>query len=306
MNNYNILDCTFRDGGFQYNWNFKHEMVSQTLKSLDSNNVSIIELGYKTRVFNKHHGNFKYCHDDFIKSLIDFDINSSLAFMIDVKDFIETDSLATDDLKKVISKSEDSPFSICRIATDYNNMGYLPRIVDFLKNMGYIPIINLMKVSTLTDSHLDEYVKLVGSMVDIIYIADSLGELTPIRVQEIFNKFNIQGLHSHDNLGMAFANSVTAIQSGATYIDGTITGIGRGVGNTKTEQLVIYKNKNISESLLNTVDYFNKMNNDSKWGFNPTYMLSTIYGISPTNSQKLNEYRGQLSNSDFLKMIKNG
>ena len=40
--------------------------------------------------------------------------------------------------------------------------------------------------------------------------------------------------HCHDDLGMAVANSIAAIEAGATQIEGTINGIGERAGNTAT------------------------------------------------------------------------
>ena len=46
------------------------------------------------------------------------------------------------------------------------------------------------------------------------------------------------GFHGHNNLGMAVANSVAAVQAGATILDGTARGFGAGSGNTQLEVLV--------------------------------------------------------------------
>src|SRR5699024_5984863 len=45
------------------------------------------------------------------------------------------------------------------------------------------------------------------------------------------------GFHGHDNLGMANANSVAALEAGAVLADGTLGGIGRGAGNAEIESL---------------------------------------------------------------------
>ncbi|MBP5158461.1 MAG: 4-hydroxy-2-oxovalerate aldolase, partial [Treponema sp.] len=46
------------------------------------------------------------------------------------------------------------------------------------------------------------------------------------------------GFHAHNNLGLAVANSYTAIQNGATIIDGTVRGFGAGAGNCQLEAIV--------------------------------------------------------------------
>ena len=46
------------------------------------------------------------------------------------------------------------------------------------------------------------------------------------------------GIHAHDNCGYALANTLEAFNNGATYLDSTIMGMGRGAGNTSTESLI--------------------------------------------------------------------
>ena len=46
--NFKILDCTLRDGGYYTNWNFSKKLVRELVYSLDTCNVNIIEMGYKS------------------------------------------------------------------------------------------------------------------------------------------------------------------------------------------------------------------------------------------------------------------
>ena len=46
-------------------------------------------------------------------------------------------------------------------------------------------------------------------------------------------------MHAHDNTNNAIANTQAAFKEGATWLDSTVTGMGRGAGNAKTEYLII-------------------------------------------------------------------
>ena len=68
---------------------------------------------------------------------------------------------------------------------------------------------------------------------------DSAGTMVPKKV----NVGVPLGFHSHNNLQLAIGNSITAIESGAEEIDGSIGGLGRSAGNAPTEILAILLEK---------------------------------------------------------------
>ena len=53
------------------------------------------------------------------------------------------------------------------------------------------------------------------------------------------DKINL-GFHGHNNLEMAMANTLEAINNGCVIVDGTITGMGRGAGNLRMELFLTY------------------------------------------------------------------
>lgn len=78
-----------------------------------------------------------------------------------------------------------------------------------------------------------------------IYITDSAGYLLPedvrARVAALRAALNPEteiGFHGHHNLSMGVANSIAAIEAGATRIDAACAGLGAGAGNTPMEVLV--------------------------------------------------------------------
>lgn len=90
--------------------------------------------------------------------------------------------------------------------------------------------------------------KVIQAGATIINIPDTVGYTTPQEYGEIFqylrnhvpsiDKVSLSA-HCHDDLGMAIANSLSAIENGATQIEGTINGIGERAGNAALEELAV-------------------------------------------------------------------
>jgi len=292
---FNILDCTLRDGGYYTDWQFEPKLVKKLVKSLDSNGVNIIELGYKSPVKG---GPYRKCNDGFINSIIDFEVKADLAFMIDVKDYVKDDKVNFDLLNDIINNSDNSPFSICRIAAKYSEIKYLPELSNYIYKKGYDIICNLMGVSLLNYSEIREFIDILeGTRVGGTYVADSYGALYPNDVRKIFEQGGIDGIHTHDNLGLAFANCISALDNKAHWVDGTLLGMGRGVGNVRTEQLLTYR-QDITSDLLDCIDDFSKLKEKYKWGHNTLYMLAGKNHTHPLYVQDLNQ--SNLSNLDLL------
>lgn len=78
-----------------------------------------------------------------------------------------------------------------------------------------------------------------------VRLADSLGQLTPLGMVKLISRFRDAltvdiAVHCHDDFGMATANSITALQSGADYVDVSILGVGERSGIAATEELAAY------------------------------------------------------------------
>lgn len=80
--------------------------------------------------------------------------------------------------------------------------------------------------------------------VDRLIVCDTVGILTPERSTELFSKLTEQikapiGVHCHNDFGMAVANSVAALGSGAQEVHATINGLGERAGNASLEEIVV-------------------------------------------------------------------
>ena len=94
---------------------------------------------------------------------------------------------------------------------------------------------------------IDIALEMLGkSNVDGIYIVDSYGSLYPEQIQRLTQKYVAVGekygkkigIHAHDNMKMAYANTVEAMRHGASMLDGTVSSMGRGAGNCAMELLL--------------------------------------------------------------------
>ena len=79
-----------------------------------------------------------------------------------------------------------------------------------------------------------------GYGAEAVIIMDSAGSMLPpeaaARTRALAEDLSIKvGFHAHNNLGMAIANSIAAVEAGATIIDGTTRGLGAGAGNCQLE-----------------------------------------------------------------------
>lgn len=101
-------------------------------------------------------------------------------------------------------------------------------------------------------SDLDFLVRMIEKVIEagatVINLPDTVGYTTPEEYGRMFryvreNVLNIDKVslsaHCHDDLGMAIANSLAAIENGATQVEGTINGIGERAGNAALEELAV-------------------------------------------------------------------
>ena len=162
-----------------------------------------------------------------------------------------------------------------------------------------------MQIPELTIQEIKKTVlQIKNSKADILYFADSLGSLDSKQTSKIIKQIKLNwkgstGIHTHDNMGKALENSLEAINNSVDWIDCTVTGMGRGPGNTKTEYLILQlkrrndENKNLVPLLNLIKKYFEPLQEKYKWGSNPFYYFAGLHSIHPSFVQEM------LSNDSF-------
>ena len=147
-------------------------------------------------------------------------------------------------IKHDLTKALELGVDVFRIASHCTEADITDRHIAHVRKAGKEAYGVLMMSHMATPAILLEEAKKMESYgAEAVIIMDSAGAYFPDdvteRISTLVGGLSIPvGFHGHNNLGMAVINSVTAVNAGATIIDGTIRGFGAGAGNTQLEVLV--------------------------------------------------------------------
>ena len=277
-----VVDCTIRDGGLVNNFYFDDEFVRNLYTANVAAGVEYMEFGYKAskEIFDvKEFGKWKFCDEQDIRDIVgDNNTDLKISVMADV---------GRTDYKKDIIPKTDSVIDMIRIATYINTIPAAIEMIHYCAEMGYETTINIMAVSTAAESALDLALDLLAqSEVGTIYLVDSYGSLYPEQIRRLADKYlkvaekygKKVGIHAHNNQQLAFANTIEACTVGVSYLDATMSGMGRGAGNCNMELLLGFL-RNPKYSLNPVLKFLqNQMLPLKKtglvWGCDVQYMLT--------------------------------
>jgi len=272
-----ILDCTLRDGGYYTNWDFSDQITKIFFESFNNLPVEYLEIGYRSPIMKEYYGKYYYCPSivlERVKSLS----NKKLVIILNEKD------IKVDRVEELL-KPCLGVITLVRLAIDPQNLSRALLIAEKVKSMGFEVGFNVMYMSKWKNQpEFLKEIKQVNGLVEYFYMVDSYGGVFPSDVKEIFNLVREQtnvpvGFHGHNNMEMALINTLTAIECGAVIIDSTITGMGRGAGNLKTELLLTTLNSKYGmevdfNALSEVTAAFTQLQKDYEWGTNLPYMVS--------------------------------
>lgn len=308
-----LLDCSLRDGGYYNNWDFPEPVINRYLKAISEAGVDVVELGLRSLENRGFKGACAFTTDDFINGL-KIPANLKVGVMINASELLDKDSQEYALKKLFPNDASNSPVNLVRIACHIYEVAEVLPVVPWLKQCGFTVGLNLMQIADRTDTEIKDLAALISQYpVDVLYFADSMGSMTPKQTERAIGSIRTGwegaiGIHTHDNLGLALSNTLSALHLGVTWVDSTVTGMGRGPGNARTEELAIemaeIRNEQINLIPLMELldDYFKPLQSKFKWGTNPYYYLSGKYGIHPSYVQQM-QGDSRFTDVDILAVI---
>lgn len=293
-----FLDCTFRDGGYYNAWDFPPELIHQYLDAMQAAGVDVVELGFRTLKNQGFQGPCAFTTDEIIRSLT-IPAGLTIGVMVNGNELVG-EVPQQEALERLFpNAAADSPVDLVRIACHVHEFEKALPAVTWLKERGYQVGFNLMQVADRTEEEVKALARQAKAYpMDALYFADSMGSMNPDQAAQIIQWFRSEwegpmGIHTHDNLGLALSNTLRALDEGVTWVDSTVTGMGRGPGNARTEELAIEiaerrgKSVNMVPLMVLLREHFTPMQAHYGWGTNPYYYLAGKYGIHPTYIQEM-------------------
>jgi 4-hydroxy 2-oxovalerate aldolase/long-chain acyl-CoA synthetase len=236
-----ILDTTIRDGSYAVDFKFSCTDVADIISKLEKLGFEYIEIGHGLGL-NASSAKYGYS------------LHSDLEYMQTAQRVLKKSKFGffcIPDIARLedIKLAADNGVSFIRVGINANMVEKTEPYLKEAKKRGLFSTVNLMKSYILPPSELAEKIALIqGYGADVAYLVDSAGCMLPEDIETysetIKKKTNIMlGFHGHNNLGLAVSNSLKCIQLGFDFIDCSLQGLGRSLGNAPTEQLIMILKK---------------------------------------------------------------
>jgi isopropylmalate/homocitrate/citramalate synthase len=133
--------------------------------------------------------------------------------------------------------------------TQWDNQKYLDIVLDitnYAKEKGLYIILSPYDTTRADLNFFEIVLSTLSSrkLVDRVRLVDTVGAATPESISYLTKKMRewlkevpIE-IHCHNDFGLALANTLASIASGASVISSTINGLGERAGNTSTEEAI--------------------------------------------------------------------
>jgi 4-hydroxy-2-oxovalerate aldolase len=236
-----LVEVTLRDGSYVIDFQFTGDDTATVGSALQSVGVRWIEVGHGLglNAAASGHGAAAASDEEYLESASRTLTKARWGMF-----FIP--GIGREEDLRIAAKYK---MSFIRIGTNVTEPLRAQRFVEVAKELGFIVSWNAMKSYAVSPAEFGRKVKLVHSWgADVAYLVDSAGGMYPDDITAYLKAARDEcgialGFHGHDNLSMAMANTLRALETGALLVDSSLQGMGRSGGNAITEVLVAIMKK---------------------------------------------------------------
>jgi 4-hydroxy 2-oxovalerate aldolase len=240
---YRLTDSTLRDGSHALRHQFTPAQAAAIAGALDAAGVPVIEISHGDGLGGSSF-NYGFSGTDereLMRAAAGAVTRAKLAVLL-----IPGIGLARD-----LDAVHEIGVSVARIATHCTEADIAPQHLRRAKDLGMETVGFLMMSHMLEPRKLLEQARIMEDAgADTVYVVDSAGAMTThdarARVAELKAGLRAEtkvGIHAHNNLSLAVANTIGALEEGVDHVDGCSRGLGAGAGNCPTEVLIAVSDK---------------------------------------------------------------
>ena len=304
-----------RDGGYVNNWNFSREQARDCYEAARQCGLQYCEVGFRRApAQSTTFGPWYYSPDELLQETFADLVHDScpLAVMAQVGTFSLSDFVPR----------ERSLVKMVRLLIAYHCKNKDDQVLDTeviretallahkLNDMGYETSINIGRVDKLSEAQIGSICEILrDTPISYLYLADTYGNLGIHKMQTVLAMFAAQykgalGFHAHDNLQNASIKSIDALYHGASIVDVTFGGFGRGSGNAKVELLVAHMimAEHASYELLPALLYVDRYVQPYRRG-GALYLITGMYSMHVNYAFELIENDHGLSVSEAYNVL---
>ncbi|WP_339891706.1 4-hydroxy-2-oxovalerate aldolase [Neptuniibacter pectenicola] len=229
-------DTTLRDGNHALQHQLTEQQIQRYCTAIDKAGVDIVEVGHGNGLgaSSLQVGLSKVSDSNMLTIAREYLKQSKLGVHV-------IPGFAT--LERDIKPAIECGVDVFRIASHCTEADITEKHITFCRSEGRT-VFGVLMMSHMVDKetlyHQAKQMQIFGA--EAIILMDSAGNYLPDNVIEkvgyLVDRLEVAvGFHAHNNLGLSVANSIAAVQSGASIIDGCVRGFGAGAGNTQIEVL---------------------------------------------------------------------
>jgi 4-hydroxy 2-oxovalerate aldolase len=230
-----LVDTSLRDGMHSVRHQFTPDDVRRVTSGLDAAGVDVIEVTHGDGLGGSsiQYGQAAATDAELVAAAVEMASRSAVAVLL----------LPGIGTLRDLAQMREIGASVVRVATHCTEADIAQQHIAWAREHEMRVAGFLMMSHMLEPTKLAEQAALMEAYgAHVVYIVDSAGALLPrgaaARVAALRERLTIDvGFHAHNNLGCAIGNTLAGVDAGASWVDGSLRGLGAGAGNAATEVL---------------------------------------------------------------------